>query len=492
MEGKHHPISPSLAVLTSIGCLLIFAATAPAQFTANYQTNTISNVTSNWVGNGTYVVGSNTFADVLLIQSSGVLSNGSGCLGYVSSNNTAQVTGNNSVWYNDSGVYVGYIGWANSLIISGGGRVENSSGYVGYGTYGSSNNSVLVTDSGSVWSNASALMIGNGGAGNSLVISNQGQVMDASGYIGQNAGASGNTAVITGSGSAWHNSSLLAVGDFGAGNTLVVTDGGRVDNSLGIVGLNPTSSNNAVLVSGNGSVWSNGSYLSVGNLGSGNSLVISNSGQVVDGSGYLGYNSASSSNTVLVADGGIWQNGSLYAGYLGSGNSLVVDGGSVLATNLTMGLDSATCNNLVQLDSGSIIVTDAAHNAVLELRDGQLILNGGVVQADTLLITNTCAQFVHNGGSLVLGNVVLDPNFFRIVSVTQQSNDMLVTWMMGPGATNALQATAGDQDGQYGADGFTNIFVVTNNPSLGTVTNYLDLGAATNTPTRYYRVRLTP
>jgi hypothetical protein len=34
--------------------------------------------------------------------------------------------------------------------------------------------------------------------------------------------------------------------------------------------------------------------------------------------------------------------------------------------------------------------------------------------------------------------------------------------------------------------------VVTNNPSLGTVTNYLDLGAATNTPTRYYRVRLTP
>jgi len=33
---------------------------------------------------------------------------------------------------------------------------------------------------------------------------------------------------------------------------------------------------------------------------------------------------------------------------------------------------------------------------------------------------------------------------------------------------------------------------VTNNPSLGTVTNYLNLGAATNTPTRYYRVRLTP
>jgi T5SS/PEP-CTERM-associated repeat protein len=143
------------------------------------------------------------------------------------------------------------------------------------------------------------------------------------------------------------------VGYFGAGNSLIITDGGYVDNSVGVVGLNSSSSNNTVLVSGSGSVWSNGSHLSVGNIGSGNSLVISNSGQVVDGFGYLGYNSTSSSNTALVTDGGIWQNGSLYAGYLGSGNSLVVDGGSVLATNLTMGVDSATCNNLVQLDSGS-------------------------------------------------------------------------------------------------------------------------------------------
>ena len=34
------------------------------------------------------------------------------------------------------------------------------------------------------------------------------------------------------------------------------------------------------------------------------------------------------------------------------------------------------------------------------------------------------------------------------------------------------------------------VFIVTN--TTGTVTNYLDIGVATNVPARYYRVRLVP
>ncbi len=79
---------------------------------------------------------------------------------------------------------------------------------------------------------------------------------------------------------------------------------------------------------------------------------------------------------------------------------------------------------------------------------------------------------------------------FRITSVTQQGNDVLVTWTMGPGRTNALQATAGDMNGGFGTNSFADIFTVTN--TVGTVTNYLDASAATNFPTRYYRVRLVP
>jgi predicted outer membrane repeat protein len=79
---------------------------------------------------------------------------------------------------------------------------------------------------------------------------------------------------------------------------------------------------------------------------------------------------------------------------------------------------------------------------------------------------------------------------FRVAEITRQGSDLLVTWTMGPGRTNALQATAGDTRGGYNTNNFSDIFTVTN--TVGTTTNYLDTGAATNVPARYYRVRLVP
>lgn len=79
---------------------------------------------------------------------------------------------------------------------------------------------------------------------------------------------------------------------------------------------------------------------------------------------------------------------------------------------------------------------------------------------------------------------------FRITSLARTGGDMLISWMTGLGRTNALQWTAGDGSGGYNANGFADLFVVTN--TTGTVTNYLDPGAATNFASRYYRVRLVP
>ncbi len=62
--------------------------------------------------------------------------------------------------------------------------------------------------------------------------------------------------------------------------------------------------------------------------------------------------------------------------------------------------------------------------------------------------------------------------------------------MTGIGRTNALQSTAGSSNGSYDTNTFVDVFVVTN--TLDTTTNYLDAGAATNSPIRYYRVRLVP
>lgn len=76
----------------------------------------------------------------------------------------------------------------------------------------------------------------------------------------------------------------------------------------------------------------------------------------------------------------------------------------------------------------------------------------------------------------------------RIVSITPQGNDLLITWLTGVGRTNALQATPSGA-ASY-SNNFADLFVVTN--TVGSTTNYPDPGAFTNGPARYYRIRLVP
>ena len=209
-------------------------------------------------------------------------------------------------------------------------------------------------------------------------------------------------------------------------------------------------------------------------------------------------------NTLRIASSfSILSGGSLTVGggsiTVSGSNGLAINGGAILTngtvsvySNMIVGDCGAGVTGTVSITGGSLYVTNGTQTGVLNVRDGTLVISGGLLQTDTLVITNSCAQLIHIGGALLAANVVLDSNLFQIVSVVPQNNDMLVTWMMGPGATNALQVTSGDASGNYNPSNFTDLFVVTNNPTLGTVTNYLDLGAATNGLTRYYRARLRP
>ncbi len=192
-----------------------------------------------------------------------------------------------------------------------------------------------------------------------------------------------------------------------------------------------------------------------------------------------------SGGSLTVAGGSITVNDGLTV----DGGALVSGGTVTVYSNLVVGDCGAGVTGSVSIAGGSLYVTNSTQTGVLNLQNGTLTISSGVLQADTLVITNPCAQFLHTGGTLIVSNVVLNPNLFQVLSVAPQTNGMLVTWMMGPGAFNALQVTSGDANGNYNTNGFTDILVVTNNPSLGTVTSYLDLGA-TNGPTRYYRARL--
>ena len=80
----------------------------------------------------------------------------------------------------------------------------------------------------------------------------------------------------------------------------------------------------------------------------------------------------------------------------------------------------------------------------------------------------------------------------RIISVVQQGPDMLVTWTTAGNHTNAVQATSGSASGEY-----TTNFADIGSPIVlpggaNVTTNYVDAGGATNTSSRYYRVRLVP
>jgi hypothetical protein len=76
---------------------------------------------------------------------------------------------------------------------------------------------------------------------------------------------------------------------------------------------------------------------------------------------------------------------------------------------------------------------------------------------------------------------------FRILSITPEASDLRVTWQTVGGKTNVVQAAA-----IMGGD-FTNI-----SPNLiilgtgDTTTNWLDPGAVTNWPARFYRILLVP
>jgi hypothetical protein len=226
---------------------------------------------------------------------------------------------------------------------------------------------------------------------------------------------------------------------------------------------------------------------------------------------------------------------------VGQGTLTFAGGTTTVNTNLVLGNTCSKGKGNVVVNGGSLYVTNASHTAVLDVNNGVLELDSGTLVVDKLVMTNSCAQFVRTGGTLIYGSVLLDPtgdadgdgipngyeqshgldplnpvnatldsdgdgmtdlqeylagtdptssaSAFRITSVTRTGNNVLVAWMMGPGKTNALQWTAGS-GGSYATNSFANLFIVTN--TVGTATNYLDVGGATNKPARYYRVRLVP
>ena len=204
---------------------------------ANSNSAIVSGSGSFWRSSSDLQLGYYGAGNSLVISNGGKVfsGGGNGSVGVNSSasNNIALVTGIGSVWTNSGAQWVGDGGSSNRMIISSGGAVFSTSGHVG-GSLGGKNNSALVTDSGSVWkiqanSGQLGLYVGENGVGNSLTISNGGAVFDGTGFVGYTGvGISNNSVLVTGSGSIWSNRFEAFIGFDGDNNALTITNGGSV------------------------------------------------------------------------------------------------------------------------------------------------------------------------------------------------------------------------------------------------------------------------
>ena len=332
-------------------------------------------------------VGFSGSSNAMEVANEAVVVNNNGFIGYntSSSGNSVLITDTGSLWSNAADLYIGYDGSSNSLMISNGASVavngSNAGSVIGYGT-NSSNNSVVVTGNGSSWSNNFDLTVGFNGSGNSLSISNGGAVFadlisGSNGVVvGYGANASNNSVLVSGSGSSLSSASALIVGYDGSSNSLTISFGGQVANSNNAsIGYTTNSSNNSVLVSGvsidgTASLWTNSADLIVGNNGSGNSLMISNGASVaVNGSNagsVIGYGTNSSNNSVVVTgNGSSWSNNfDLTVGFNGSGNSLSISNGGAVFADLISG------SNGVVVGYG----TNSSNNSVFVSGSGSLLM----------------------------------------------------------------------------------------------------------------------
>jgi titin len=418
---------------------------------------------------------------------------------------------------------------------------------------------------------ASSFMVGNVATG--LMVLSAGTLSAGNGTIGFAAGSQGTLVISNG---ATARVSALSIGQLTnssgtvwmSGGELTTTNGGQPNVLyVGFMGRGQMTVSNGTVMSGRayvgmGSVQG-GNFPAAGALTmAGGSVTISSSlyvGNGVQATGVVslvgGQLIVTNGNTIIAASGigqltvaaGEMKASSMIVGQnAGSQGSLIVSGGTVSVwSSLVIGdCTTSASGQVIVAGVGSLFVTNFTHTAFLDLRNGMLLVDSGaVLQVDKLVMTNSCGLLVRKGGTLMVNNLVLDPNLsaigdgipngwkqqygfdaldpavadadsdgdgmsnlqefqagtdptnsasaFRILEVAPADEDMLITWEAVGGKWYIVQ-TATNLTG-----GLSNSFYDLNPVILAPGANeyplsVIHMGAATNAPARFYRVRLVP
>ncbi len=214
-----------------------------------------------------------------------------------SDNNTATLSGSNTVLNVASNIYVGRLGSKNTLNLSGGIQADAQTLYIGYGT-NSGNNTVSISGSNTVLTAANDIYVGQYGASNTFNLADGAMASAQNFYMGYASNSIRNTATLSGSNSTLTVTDDLVVGKKGALNTLTIEDDATVSANNLIMGEGKDSSKNTLTVTGSNTTLNVANDLFAGYGGSGNTLTISGGATVDVVNAYIGY--ASSNNTVSV------------------------------------------------------------------------------------------------------------------------------------------------------------------------------------------------
>ncbi|MBI3880148.1 MAG: hypothetical protein HY301_08795 [Verrucomicrobia bacterium] len=360
-----HRRPPLLSLLLLAAALGLPAVSDGAQPVQDGETNSINNAFVFYTN--TVFVGSNGSFTLLILTNNATVTNvGNLVIGENTGANSNTVSvGTLCTWGISNNLYVGSNGSFNRLIITNIGTfasVYSRIARVGTAT-NSSNNQVIVTGAGALWSNSVNTIIGDQGSGNMVIVNNGADVQTASGDIGNNTSSDRNQLIVDGSGSTFTSAANLLVGNFGSSNLLLVTNGARVSDDKGELGAGSPGSNNTAIVTGVGSLWTNRDELDVGLAAGGQTLLVSNSGTVF------------ASNAII------------------------------------LGVNSGVLSNVLTVAGGNVTVTNAARTGALIVGQdggGTLNFNGGTITANQFFVTNNGVGFTNSVFNFAAGTLTIN------------------------------------------------------------------------------------
>ena len=373
------------------------------------------------------------------------------------------VSGSNTLWsVGGTQLNVGNNGSA-TLHINNGAHVAAKSIRVGGNSTASSNSVIYVDGPGSRLDGNGGFTVGHASSYDQVIVTNGAQIVITNNFVtigGGGFGSSNNLLQVTGTGSVFRVSDLIQLGNGAATtdtvNRLEILDGAEVysdsASAASRIGASATDADNSVLVDGSGSIWAvtGVNSMRIGDVGPRSSMTVSRGGHVtVIGSStqpvYIGNSTSASNNTVTITDtNSLWDTGTLgfYVGNNGFGNTLIIsNGGQVLAKAtasfpISVGNGAAGSNNAVTVTGpGSQWIVDVPAGSQFRFgssRNNQLnITNGGHV-----VVTN---------GIMTVGYAA---NPFNSVTVSGSGSVLDVTDLLQIGAangskSNSLQITQG-------------------------------------------------